>query len=99
MQIPYVERPPGSPSILRQGQIASQLHDSRYVPAIDHVTRQPYCEYPARVMTRERPLQMLLPDALPCGERRFEMTAAALKRKIRNTPFAPLSWRILNGGA
>jgi hypothetical protein len=50
-------------------------------------------------MTRERPLQMLLPDALPCGERRFEMTAAALKRKIRNTPFAPLSWRILNGGS
>ena len=29
MQMPEVERPPGTPSIFRQGQIASQLHDSR----------------------------------------------------------------------
>jgi len=29
MQIPWVERPPGTPSIRRQGQIASQLHDSK----------------------------------------------------------------------
>ena len=32
-QIPWVERPPGTPLIRRQGQMASQLHDSRYVPA------------------------------------------------------------------
>src|SRR5213083_3078033 len=35
--MPYVERPPVMPSIRRQGQIASQLQDSRYEPA----TRQP----------------------------------------------------------
>jgi hypothetical protein len=29
MQIPCVERPPGTPSIMRQGQIASQLQDSK----------------------------------------------------------------------
>jgi hypothetical protein len=29
-----VERPPGTPSIRRHGQIASQLHDSKYVPLI-----------------------------------------------------------------
>jgi hypothetical protein len=29
MQIPCVERPPGCPSIRRQGQITSQLHDSK----------------------------------------------------------------------
>ena len=34
MQTPYVERPPGTPPIMRHGQIASQLHDSRYVPSI-----------------------------------------------------------------
>ena len=34
MQIPCVERPPASPPIRRQGQIASQLQASRYVPEI-----------------------------------------------------------------
>ena len=34
MQTPCVERPPGAPSIRRHGQIASQLHDSKYVPRI-----------------------------------------------------------------
>ena len=29
MHTPCVERPPGTPSMRRQGQIASQLHDSR----------------------------------------------------------------------
>jgi len=29
MQTPCVERPPGTPLIARQGQIASQLHDSK----------------------------------------------------------------------
>ncbi len=29
MQTPWVERPPWRPPIRRQGQIASQLHDSR----------------------------------------------------------------------
>ena len=29
MQTPWVERPPATPSIRRQGQIASQLHDSK----------------------------------------------------------------------
>src|SRR2546430_17363 len=33
-QIPCVERPPWTPAIRRQGQTASQLQDSRYVPAI-----------------------------------------------------------------
>ena len=32
--MPCVERPPGRPPIVRQGQIASQLHDSKYSPAI-----------------------------------------------------------------
>jgi hypothetical protein len=27
------------------------------------------------------------------------MTAVELKRKLRNSPFAPLQWRILFGGA
>ena len=31
-QIPWVERPPGTPAIVRHGQIASQLHDSKYEP-------------------------------------------------------------------
>ena len=35
MQIPCVERPPASPPIRRQGQIASQLQASRYVPDSD----------------------------------------------------------------
>jgi hypothetical protein len=30
--MPEVERPPGTPSIIRHGQIASQLHDSKYAP-------------------------------------------------------------------
>ena len=29
MQMPWVERPPVTPSMRRQGQIASQLHDSK----------------------------------------------------------------------
>ena len=29
-QTPWVERPPGRPPTVRQGQIASQLHDSKY---------------------------------------------------------------------
>ena len=35
----------------------------------------------------------------PCGERHLGMTAAELKRKLRNSPFAPLSWRIQFGNA
>ena len=31
-QIPCVERPPLTPPTIRQGQIASQLHDSKYAP-------------------------------------------------------------------
>ena len=34
MHSPCVERPPGTPSTRRQGQIASQLQDSKYVPRI-----------------------------------------------------------------
>ena len=34
MQTPCVDRPPGTPSMRRHGQIASQLHDSKYVPRI-----------------------------------------------------------------
>jgi hypothetical protein len=30
--MPYVERPPGMPSVMRHGQIGSQLHDSKYEP-------------------------------------------------------------------
>jgi elongation factor P len=41
MQIPCVERPPGTPSIERQGQIGSQLHASRYVPDISHGSWSP----------------------------------------------------------
>ena len=32
--MPYVERPPLTPPTMRHGQIASQLQDSKYVPAI-----------------------------------------------------------------
>ena len=32
--MPYVERPPLTPPTIRQGQIASQLHDSKYAPLI-----------------------------------------------------------------
>jgi hypothetical protein len=39
MQIPCVERPPATPSMRLQGQIASQLHASKYVPLIAHLTR------------------------------------------------------------
>lgn len=34
--MPCVERPPLTPEIIRQGQIASQLHDSKYEPRIRH---------------------------------------------------------------
>jgi hypothetical protein len=37
MQTPWVERPPATPSIRRQGHIAAQLHDSKYVPQIRQV--------------------------------------------------------------
>ena len=37
-QIPCVDRPPKTPSIRRQGQIASQLQDSRYVPEMRQLT-------------------------------------------------------------
>ena len=30
--MPYVERPPFTPPTIRHGQIASQLHDSKYEP-------------------------------------------------------------------
>ena len=36
MQMPCVERPPAVPPIRRHGQIASQLHDSRYDPVSCH---------------------------------------------------------------
>jgi hypothetical protein len=39
MQIPWVERPPATPSMRLQGQIASQLHASKYVPLIAQLTR------------------------------------------------------------
>ena len=37
MQIPCVERPPGTPPTIRHGQIGSQMHDSKSVP----LTRNP----------------------------------------------------------
>lgn len=36
--MPCVERPPRTPSTIRQGQMASQLHDSRYAPEIRQST-------------------------------------------------------------
>ena len=49
MQTPWVDRPPDTPSIRRQGQIASQLQDSRYEPATRqsvavkrHLCRHPF---------------------------------------------------------
>src|SRR5437016_5045158 len=34
--MPWVERPPATPSMRRHGQIGSQLHDSKYVPRTCH---------------------------------------------------------------
>jgi hypothetical protein len=31
-QIPFVDRPPATPPTMRHGQMASQLHDSKYEP-------------------------------------------------------------------
>jgi Glutathione S-transferase, N-terminal domain len=40
MHTPCVERPPETPSTRRQGQIASQLHDSKYVPRMRQLTAE-----------------------------------------------------------
>src|SRR5205814_983931 len=54
---PFVERPPRTPSTIRHGQIASQLHDSRYSPATRQST--PLLNHPSgyvvRVPAPERP--------------------------------------------
>jgi hypothetical protein len=39
---------------------------------------------------------MIRLDARPAAKG-TTMTAAELKRKLRNSPFAPLQWRILHG--
>jgi len=41
---------------------------------------------------------MLREDARPAAKG-ITMTAAQLKRKLRNSPFASLQWRILHGGS
>jgi hypothetical protein len=36
--MPYVERPPVTPSTMRHGQIASQLQLSKYEPSTEYAT-------------------------------------------------------------
>src|SRR5581483_7762109 len=50
---PWVDRPPGTPLIRRHGQIASQLHDSKYVPRTLQLMRR-HATGPAPTLTRQR---------------------------------------------
>jgi hypothetical protein len=59
MQIPCVERPPATPSMRLQGQIASQLHASKYVPLIAQLTR--VRAYTPSPLPRESPDSQRLP--------------------------------------
>jgi hypothetical protein len=42
MQTPWVERPPAVPSMRRHGLIASQSHDSKYVPRLRQLSTSPH---------------------------------------------------------